>query len=67
MLGGSFQVSEEDMEEMFTCADKDSDGKISHPEFQAMINPPKPIPESHTQNMPSQKRVTIKTSETDTF
>ena len=60
-------MSEEDMEEMFTCADKDSDGKISYEEFQAMLNPPKSIPESHTKKMPSPKRVTIKTSETDTF
>ena len=36
------QVSEEDVEEMFTYADKDGDGKISYTEFQVMINPPKP-------------------------
>jgi Ca2+-binding EF-hand superfamily protein len=35
-------VSEEDIEEMFTFADKDGDGKISYTEFQIMINPPKP-------------------------
>ena len=37
-----FQVSEEDIEEMFTFADKDGDGMISYAEFQVMINPPKP-------------------------
>ena len=35
-------MSEEDIEEMFTYADKDGDGKISYTEFQIMINPPKP-------------------------
>ena len=35
-------MSEEDIEEMFTFADKDGDGKISYTEFQIMINPPKP-------------------------
>jgi Ca2+-binding EF-hand superfamily protein len=32
----------EDIEEMFTYADQDCDGKISWSEFQTMINPPKP-------------------------
>ena len=36
-----FQVSEDDIEEMFNFADKDRDGKISFLEFQLMINPPK--------------------------
>ena len=36
------QVSEEDIEEMFSFADKDGDGKISYTEFKIMINPPKP-------------------------
>ena len=36
------QVSEEDIEEMFSYADKDGDGKISYTEFKIMINPPKP-------------------------
>jgi len=36
------EVSEEDIEEMFTYADKDGDGKISYTEFKIMINPPKP-------------------------
>ena len=35
-------MSEEDIEEMFTYADKDGDGQISYTEFQIMINPPKP-------------------------
>ena len=35
-------VSEEDIDEMFTYADNDKDGKISYKEFQTMINPPKP-------------------------
>ena len=36
------QVSDEDIEEMFSYADKDGDGKINWAEFQVMINPPKP-------------------------
>ena len=36
-----FQVSEDDIDEMFNFADKDKDGKISFLEFQIMINPPK--------------------------
>ena len=35
-------MSEEDIEDMFTYADKDCDGKINWAEFQTMINPPKP-------------------------
>merc|ERR1712192_269983 len=35
-------VSEVDIEEMFTYADQDRDGRISYDEFQTMINPPKP-------------------------
>ena len=35
-------MSEEDIEEMFSYADKDQDGKISYTEFKIMINPPKP-------------------------
>ena len=58
-------MSEEDIEEMFTFADKDSDGKISYIEFQAMINPPKPPPEPqpHRAPTPTVKKVTIKTTE----
>ena len=61
-------MSEEDIEEMFTFADKDSDGKISYKEFQAMINPPKPPPEPqpHQTPTPTVKRVTIKTKENQT-
>ena len=35
-------MSDEDIEEMFSYADKDGDGKINWAEFQTMINPPKP-------------------------
>ena len=56
-------MSEEDIEEMFTFDDKDSDGKISYQEFQAMINPPKPPPEPQPHLVPTIiKRVTIKTT-----
>ena len=34
------QVSEDDIEEMFTAVDKNKDAKISYREFQKMINPP---------------------------
>ena len=37
-----YQVSEDDIEEMFKFADKDQDGKISFIEFQLMIKPQKP-------------------------
>jgi len=36
------EVCEEDIEEMFTYADNDGDGRISYTEFRIMINPPKP-------------------------
>ena len=36
------QVPDADIEEMFSYADKDGDGKINWTEFQVMINPPKP-------------------------
>ena len=36
------KVSDEEIEEMFSFADVDNDGKISYDEFQIMINPPKP-------------------------
>ena len=35
-------VSDRDIEEMFSVADGDKDGKIGYDEFQRMINPPKP-------------------------
>jgi len=60
------KVDEEDIEEMFSYADKDKDGKISYLEFQAMINPPKPPTEPTTSLTPTPvKRVTIKTTEKD--
>ena len=60
------QVDEEDIEEMFSYADKDKDGKISYLEFQAMINPPKPPTEPAPSLTPTPvKRVTIKTTEKD--
>ena len=34
------QVSEDDIEEMFTAVDKNKDAKISYREFQKMITPP---------------------------
>jgi len=42
MLNLPVEVSEVDIEEMFTYADQDRDGRISYDEFQTMINPPKP-------------------------
>lgn len=42
MLNLPVEVSEVDIEEMFTYADADRDGRISYTEFQTMINPPKP-------------------------
>ena len=40
------KVSEEDIEEMFSFADKDQDGKISYAEFQVMICPQQPRPDT---------------------
>ena len=60
-------MAEEDIEEMFTYADKDCDGKISYLEFQAMINPPKPPPETQMRPTPPVKRVTIQTKEPETL
>ena len=37
------KVSEEDIEEMFSYADQDRDGKLSYSEFQVMINPLPPL------------------------
>ena len=36
------KVPDQDIEEMFSFADKDGDGKLSFAEFQIMINPPEP-------------------------
>lgn len=55
-----FKVSEDDIEEMFSFADKDKDGKISFMEFQLMINPPKIEPEMVTSKSKDPvKKVTI--------
>ena len=35
------KVSDEEIEQMFSFADVNNDGKISYDEFQIMINPPK--------------------------
>lgn len=54
------KVSEDDIEEMFSFADKDKDGKISFNEFQLMINPPKIETEVITSKMKEPvKKVTI--------
>ena len=37
------KVREEDIDAMFSYADKDGDGKLSYSEFQVMINPPAPL------------------------
>ena len=37
-----YQVSDSDIEEMFTYADADHDGRINWSEFQTIINPPQP-------------------------
>ena len=37
-----FQVADSEIEEMFSYADADHDGRINWSEFQTMINPPKP-------------------------
>merc|ERR1712096_336254 len=42
MLNLPVKVSDEDIDSMFSYADKDQDGKINWAEFQTMINPPKP-------------------------
>ena len=44
------KVSEEDIEEMFSFADKDQDGKISYAEFQVMICPQQPRPDTAKTN-----------------
>ena len=58
-------VDEEDIEEMFTYADKDGDGKISYAEFQVMISPPKPPTVTPSQRKQSKKKVTIQTQKPD--
>merc|ERR1712013_118289 len=56
------EVSEEDIELMFSYADKDGDDKISYQEFQVMINPPLVNTDNQGQRKAS-KRVTIQTTE----
>ena len=38
----TFQVADSEIDEMFSYADADHDGRINWSEFQTMINPPKP-------------------------
>ena len=38
----TFQAADSEIEEMFSYADADHDGRINWSEFQTMINPPKP-------------------------
>ena len=60
----TFQVADSEIDEMFSYADADQDGRINWSEFQTMINPPKPPPEQlQTQPTQTRKRVTIKTPE----
>ena len=44
MSGLPVPVSEEDIEEMFSSADKDGDGELSYEEFLTMIKPQQPPP-----------------------
>ena len=58
------QVCEEDIEEMFTTADADCDGKISYKEFQTMMSPPHPPTEQGPAVQAStSKKVTIQDQE----
>ena len=52
---------------MFEYADKDHDGKISYPEFQVMINPPKLPAGTHTMRKISKKKVTIQAWKPETL
>ena len=45
MSGLPVAVSEEDIEEMFSFADKDGDGQLSYEEFLTMIKPQQPPPQ----------------------
>ena len=38
-------VSEEDIQEMFSFADKDGDGELSYEDFSTMIKPQQPPPQ----------------------
>lgn len=46
-------VEEREIEEMFSCADRDRDGRISYSEFLVMIDPPKMLPPSKPSLRPS--------------
>ena len=52
---------------MFKYADKDHDGKISYPEFQVMINPPKLSAGIHNLKKLSKKKVTIQAWKPETL
>ena len=41
-MNSTFQVADSEIDEMFSYADADHDGRINWSEFQTMINPPKP-------------------------
>lgn len=62
-------MSEDEVGEMFSFADKDNDGKISYLEFQTMINPPKIAQETNNNDskaiVESVKKVTIVTDRAD--
>ena len=46
-------VDDADIEEMFSYADANSDGKLSYSEFEVMVNPPAPpeIPKPHIMDL----------------
>ena len=52
-------VSDEDIEDMFSFADKDGDGKLSYAEFKVMIDPPQPpeVPKPHITDLGLQPQV----------
>ena len=52
-------VSDEDIEDMFSFADKDGDGKLSYAEFKIMIDPPQPpeVPKPHITDLGLQPQV----------
>ena len=52
-----YQVSEDDIEEMFKFADKDQDGKISFIEFQLMIKPQKPDESNNNYHLENLKNI----------
>lgn len=52
------QVDETDIQDMFSYADKDKDGRISYSEFLLMINPPK-LPQPPKPRLPGRGHVKI--------